>query len=258
MRNKTWILAMSLFLALPSHASEAPKRAPALQSHVYQPGEFAIIQNSLDDWNDKVVMITDVFEDGSVRVRMDDGTRSLVRKTKLEISLSPALPCMGTDKAKICENDKVYYPSGEVTMGIPSGSVEHVFANGKVLLRDGLHRIANLKDIGKETSCSPQKETICEGDYVMANGLRQNRQFSFEGPVEKVYTNGIVIVRSDHLWRYPIHVNNVVKRVATTNAEMPAGIISSRDVKEKIPSERVMPEIRTEDEYYDPNVLPAY
>lgn len=215
-------------------------------------GSFAIIQNSVEEWNDQIVQVTDLFEDGSVRVRLSDGASAFIRKSNIATSLSPAISCVNSHGTDICVGEKVYYPYQAVTIGIPEGKVEGVFENGRVAVRDGLLRTYDAGQVGKRVKCSPQKENICVDKYVLGNGYRQNTPFTFEGPVERVYSHGVVVVRSSAFWRFPIDVSAVVERIATTENEVTGAVISSREVADKVPA-RVTPEV----EPRDANSLPA-
>jgi hypothetical protein len=272
---KTRIYALILLLLTPyaAGATEAqvakPKgRRPAVAEQTdpnqdlckrVKVGGFAIIQNSVEEWNDEVVQITDLFEDCSMRVKLKDGSRAFIRRANLATSLALATPCADSHGTQLCVGDEVYYPMQAVTIGIPEGKLEGVFENGRVVVRDGLARVFDAGQVGKRVKCSPQKESICVDDYVLGNGYRQNTPFAFEGPVERVYSHGVVVVRSSAFWRFPIDVSAVVKRVATTENEVPGGVISSREVAEKVPA-RITPEVepRDADALPLPRVNPAW
>jgi hypothetical protein len=267
------LLSLCFFSAATAFASEAQVvkpsgRRPAFVEKVdpnqelfkrLKAGSYAILQNSVEEWNDLVVQVTDLFEDGSVRVLLPDGSRAFIRRSNLATSLSPAVNCKNSFSTDICVGDEVYYPNQAVTIGIPEGKVEGVFENGRVVIRDGLVRPYDITQVGKRVKCSPQKETVCVDDYVLGNGYRLNTPFTFEGPVERVYSHGIVVVRSSAFWRFPIDVSAVVERVATTENDVTGSVISSRSVADKLPA-RVTPEVepRDADSLPVPRVSPAW
>lgn len=273
---KTMIYAFVALFALFAAAGSAlagpqvvsPGRKPAYEAKQdpnlelckrLKAGGFAIIQNSVEEHNDEVVRIVDMFEDCSVRVQRADGSKMFVRRSNLATTLSPAAPCKTVNGCETCVGDEVFYPNQAVTIGIPEGKVEGVFDNGRVVIRDGLVRAFDITQVGKRVKCSPQKETICVDDYVLGNGYRLNTPFSFEGPVERVYCHGIVVVRSSAFWRFPIDVSAVVERVATTENDVSGGVISSRDVADKVPA-RITPEVepRDLDSLPQPRATPAW
>jgi hypothetical protein len=120
----------------------------------------------------------------------------------------------------ICEKQTVFYPSHSTTLGVPEGQVKYVFENKRVVVRDGVEQTFSLPEVGVELECSPEKATICRNTYVLGDGYRKGQRFDFEGPVEKVYSNGIVVVRSSAFWKFPIDVHSVTERVASTDQDI--------------------------------------
>jgi len=255
--NAPALLSLALLVSTPAFGAQpqvasSAARKPAMQEKVdpnravferLNPGSYAIIQNSVEEWNDKLVEVVDKFEDGSVRVKLvETGDKAFIRRSNLATSLSPSTKCKVSHKTEICVGDEVFYPNQAVTIGIPEGRLEHIFDNGKVVVRDGILRVYDAREVGKRVNCSPQKETICLNDYVLGNGYRGSTPFTFEGPVERAYSNGIVVVRSSAFWRFPIDVSAVVERIATTENEVSGAVISSREVREKVPA-KITPEL---------------
>jgi hypothetical protein len=198
-----------------------------------KPGSTLIIQNSLQGWENEVVKVVDLFEDGSVRVRLDNGRMVMVKARNLASTLSPEVECGDSHGTKICKTDEVFFPARSTSLELPEGPVKYVFANGAVVIRQGADFVFSLKDVGKSISCTPQRKAICVNDYVFADGYRQDRNFQFEGPVERAYTNGVVVVRSDRLWRFPIDVSAVKKRLASEDGVNMPAVITTRDTRVK-------------------------
>src|SRR5690606_8799231 len=113
----------------------------------------------------------------------------------------------------------------------PEAPVSHVFKNGTVAVRDGADFVMDLKQVGKSVECSPQRENICAGDHVRAEGYKLNQPIAFEGEIEKAYSHGVVLVRTGKLWRYPIDVSAVRKRIAAEAEEAvaPPAMISGKN-----------------------------
>jgi hypothetical protein len=246
-------LIVIFFSSLSGFAATAPTKATesTVQHPVYHAGMYAIIQNSTDSWTDQVVEISDVFEDGSVRVKLNDGTKAFIRSDTITKTLAPDVKCVDSHGVKICAGDKVYYPLHAASVAVPEATVDHIFSNGKVQVLAGLHHVFDIEEIGKETKCSPQKPSVCEGDYVVANGYRDARPFTFEGAVEKAYSNGIVMVASSYFWRFPVNVSGVVKRTETNDAQTTGSIIVSNAVGKSLGGTPYTPEVDT-GKSYDP------
>lgn len=255
--NAPVLFSLALFVASPAHAvmpmvAKGAVRKPATEQQVdpnrtvfekLAPGSFAVIQNSVDAWEDQLVQVVDKFEDGSLRVRLvESGEKAFIRSSNVATSLSPAAKCIVSHKTELCVGDQVFYPNQAITLGIPEGKLEHIFENGVVFVRDGGLRVYHAKEVGKSVNCSPKKETICVNDYVLGNGYRGTSSYTFEGPVERAYSNGIVVVRSSAFWRFPVDVSSVVERIATTENEVDGSVISSREVREKVPA-KITPEL---------------
>lgn len=187
-----------------------------------QLNDIAMIQNSTSEWNDEVVKVVEIYADGSRRVLRQNGEKVLVRKKNLAASLSPRsrTGCGPSHGTEICEGNSVFYPAHGTTLGIPEAKVKHVFENKRVVLTDGVDQPFSLNEIGVEVKCSPQKPSVCENTYVLGDGLRGGNRYTFEGPVEKVFSNGIVVVKSSAFWKFPIDVKAVNERVAATDSDI--------------------------------------
>jgi hypothetical protein len=222
------------------------------------PGDRAIIQNSIHELDDEVVEIVDKFEDGQVRVKRANGKIQFVRAKNLALTLSPEVECGDSHGTKICKGDTVFYPVRISSLNLPEAEVSHIFENGAVVIRDGGVFVFELKQVGKPSRCSPQKESTCMGDYVYASGFRDNRSFEFEGPVEKAYTNGVVIVRVNGLWRYPIDVHATKRRIASTAPdELSPAVITTHGTRGKDLPYPITPEIEPLDPVRADKVLDA-
>jgi hypothetical protein len=212
-----------------------------------KPGDRFIVQNSVHELDDEVVVVQDVFEDGSLRVKRGNGKRAFVRAQNLAATLSPEIDCGDSFGEKICRGDVVFYPVRSSSLEIPKAKVTYVFANGSVVVQDGAEFVFNLPQVGKLAKCSPQRESICVGDYVYAESFRKDEKFTFEGDVEEAYTNGVVLVKVNGRWRYPIDVTAVKERIATDNPIFNSGaVITTRTSrsKEAVP---VSPELEPND-----------
>ena len=248
--TRSYIITLFL-LSLSAHGQTSPAKASNVDRPTYHAGQFAIIQNSTDSWTDQVVQISDVFEDGSVRVRLSDGTKAFIRSDTILKTLAPDITCVDSHGTKICNGDKVYYPLHAASVAVPEAKVEHLFSNGKVEVLAGLHHVFNMDEIGKETACSPQKITICKGDYVVANGYKESRPFTFEGTVDKAYSNGIVLVASSYFWRLPVNVSGVIKRTETNDSQTTGAIIVNNNVGKALGGTPYTPEVDS-GKAYDP------
>jgi hypothetical protein len=210
-------------------------------------GDHFIIQNSLSDWQDEVVRLTDKFEDGRIKVELRSGRRAFVSERNLARTLSPELSCADSLGTQICQGDRVTYPSRASSMEIPDGEVLRIFANGSVLVKDGVNFIVPLRQVGKRTECSPQKPSLCVGDYVVAEAYRLDRRFDLEGPVRAIGSDGTAYVESDGVFLFPVHVNGLRERIASLDGEVSPAVIQSRSGREKVPF-RVMGEIESADD----------
>jgi len=223
-----------------------------------KPGDVFIIQNSVHELDDEVVIATDIFEDGTVRVKRSNGRRAFVKASNLASTLSPEVECGESHDVKVCKGDRVFYPVRTASLDVPEAPITHIFANGSILIRDGGEFIFDLKQVGKPLDCSPQREGICTGDYVFAEGFREDRKFNFEGPIEKAYTHGIVLVKVNGLWRYPIDVKAVKKRIASENPnDLGPNVISTRGSRAKDLPFTVIPEVEPLDPNLSDSVLDA-
>lgn len=194
-----------------------------------KPGDVFILQNSIQGWNNEVVSVVDKFSDGTIRVKLENGSLAVIRGSNLAEMLSPEVSCGDSHGVQICKGDSVFYPVRTSSLLLPEGPVAKVFKNGTVVVKDGADFYLDLDQVGKSVNCSPQKESICTGDYVLADAYKDTEKFSFEGPVEKVYTNGIAIVKVDNNWRYPIQATALVKRVASLDGASNPAVITSRE-----------------------------
>ncbi len=209
-----------------------------------KPGSKVIITNSLNEFEDNIARIVDKFEDGSVRVELANGKRYKIRGKNLSLTASPEVKCGKSFETEICKGDKVFYPSVSTSLYIPEAPVEHIFENGAVVVKDGAATfILDLQQVGKKVECSPQKMSLCKGDYVMAEGYRNNARFDFEGTVEEAYTHGKVLVKSDGFWLFPIDVEAVSERTETELAEKNPAVITSSGSRVKQIPYRVTEEI---------------
>lgn len=200
-------------------------------------GTYAIIRNSVQEWNDQVVRVIARFEDGSRKVQLDNGSVARIQFDNLH-TLSPETgKCCKSQGVNICKGDKVYHPLPSTSIGVPLGKVRRVFENCTLLVRDGLDFIYSSSQVGKAVDCSPQKESVCVGKIVYVEGFRNGRRYEFEGPVAQVFTNGTVLVRTG-LWLMP--VDAVAVKVQTESLysipteETTGAMISSRDGQRKI------------------------
>ncbi|MGE3263553.1 MAG: hypothetical protein AB7K68_17385 [Bacteriovoracia bacterium] len=205
-------------------------------------GTRAITQNSFGSWNNEVVKVIEVFDDNSVRLKFDNGRTPIVKFKNLSKNLSPAAPCGHSHGAEICKGDRVLYPLASASLMIPEAEVIEVFENNQALLRDGTDFQANLEQVGKATDCSPQKPSICQGSYVLAEGFNNGARHVFEGTVEKAYTHGPVLVRVSPTLLIPIDATAVKKRVAAEASVEDPAVLSNHGFHGK-PSYTVMPEL---------------
>lgn len=200
---------------------EKTQYAPTIEERLGL-GAKAIIQNSVPEWNDEVVTVVEIFADGSRRLKRENGEKVLVRRKNLERTLSPRsmTGCGDSHGTMICEGQMVFYPTRSTTLGIPEAKVKVVFDNGRTIINDGFDQPISLKEIGVEMECSPQKQSICRNAYVIGDGYSKGRHLEIEGPIEKIYSNGIVVVRASSFWKYPIDVKAVTERVAATDNDI--------------------------------------
>ncbi len=200
-------------------------------------GSWAIIRKSTSEWNDQIVRVTARYEDGARQVELTDGRKAHIRFENLN-TLSPETgKCCKSHGVDICRDDKVYHPVPSSSIGVPLGRVRRLFENCTALVRDGLDFVYDIRQVGKPVDCSPQKETVCVGKIVFAEGYRNGRRYSFEGPVDQVFTNGTILVRNG-LWFMPVDATTV--RVQTESLyslpeEATSGaVITSRDGQRKL------------------------
>lgn len=211
--------------------------------HRLQPGHTVIVQNSYPGWEDQIAEVTEKYDDGSVRIRLRNGKTGSVKATVLADTLSPEIEsgCGTSHGVRICKGEKVYYPARSTSLEIPEAPIGHVFENGTLTVKDGVEFVLDWKQVGKPVDCSPQKETICVGDHVHADGYKKDQPIAFEGNVEQAYSHGVVIVRTG-LWRFPIDVSALKKRIAVIEPG-PAVITERTPVKHLPANVKVAPEI---------------
>lgn len=197
-----------------------------------------MIQNSLREYNDKIARIEKKHKNGDMTIRLANGSRRLIRKQNIEYTLAVEASCLPSNGANICKGDSVYYPQAGIPLEIPEGKVEMIFENGKVLLLDGIKTFADISKLGKRVDCSPKKN-LCVNDAVTVEN--RLRGYSFDGQIDRAYTNGIVVVKGSDLWKYPTDIKSVHKRVATTENNAPAQAITSRN----FPLKKAAPEQTT-------------
>lgn len=200
-------------------------------------GSYAIIRNSTGDWNDEVVRITARYEDGGRKVELTDGRTGLIRFENLN-TLSPETnKCCKSHGVNICPNEKVYHPLPTTSIGTPLGTVRRMFENCSLVVRDGLDFIYDVRQVGKPVDCSPQKESVCVGKTVFVEAYRNGKRFAFEGPVDQVFTNGVVIIRSG-LWQMPVDATTVRVQTETLyslpDEKRDGAVVTSRDGQRKI------------------------
>lgn len=201
-----------------------------------QPGDTVMLQNTLEELNDQVAKVADKFEDCSLRVKLEDGKKMFVKLPNLTRVLSPETDdkCGLSHETRICRGDQVYYPTRSSSLSLPEGEVKYVFKNDSLVVRDGADFVLDLPQVGKSVKCCVQRPDVCVGDYVHAEGYRLDKKFNFEGKIEKCYSQGVVLVGSDLLWKFPIDVNAVKKRIAGVEDEDPA-VIQTRQSGRKLP-----------------------
>jgi hypothetical protein len=204
-------------------------------------GSYAIIQKSVEEWNNQTVRIIARFEDGSRKVELDNGTVARVQFNNLH-TLSPELPeagsCCPSHGVNICKDEQVYHPVPSSSIGVPLGKVRRIFENCAMVVRDGLDFVYDAEQLGKSVDCSPQKETVCVGKIVYVEGYRNGRRYEFEGPVEQVFTNGVALVRTG-LWSMPADAVSLKVQTDSLYSLPPekhtGAVITSRDGQRKIP-----------------------
>ena len=200
-------------------------------------GTWAIIRNSTEEWNNEVVRVTARYEDGARQIELTDGRKAHIRFENLNTLSPETSKCCKSHGVDICKEDKVYHPVPSTSIGVPLGRVRRLFENCTTLVRDGLDFIYDVKQVGKPVDCSPQKESVCVGKIVFAEGYRNGKRYAFEGPVDQVFTNGTVLVRSG-LWFMPVDATTV-KVQTDTLYSLPeeatnGAVITSRDGQRKI------------------------
>lgn len=219
-------------------------------------GGYAIVVNSVDDWNDQVVKITARYDDGSRQVQLDNGTYARVRFENL-YTLSPETEkCCKSNGVDICKGDMVWHPLPSTSIGVPNGKVLHIFENCSTVVRDGLDYVYQMRQVGKSVDCAPQKSSVCVGKVVYVEGWRDGKRYQFEGPVSQVFTNGTILVKTG-LWLLPTDAATAVVQTDTlrqVSNRSPASVIVGRDNNRSIPVP-VYPEIEPYDAHDAQDVI---
>ncbi|MGZ3703072.1 MAG: hypothetical protein ACXWSD_14915, partial [Bdellovibrionota bacterium] len=217
-------------------------------------GTYAIVRDSVEDWNDQVVQVTSRYDDGSRQVKLDNGTFARVKFNNL-VTLSPETgKCCKSNGVDICKGDLVWHPLPTTSIGVPQGKVLRIFENCSTVVRDGLDYVYQMRQIGKSVDCSPQKESVCVGKVVYVEGYRDGKRYQFEGPVSQVFTNGTILVKTG-LWLLPTDAATAIVQTDALNKasnRSPASI-GPRDGQREIPVP-VYPEIEPYDAH-DAQVL---
>ena len=144
-------------------------------------GNYAIVHDSVDDWNDQVVNVSARYDDGSRQVKLDNGTYARVKFDNL-VTLSPETgKCCKSNGVDICKGDVVWHPLPSTSLGVPQGTILRIFENCSTIVRDGLEYIYQMRQVGKSVDCAPQKDTVCVGKVVYVEGYRNGKRFQFEG-----------------------------------------------------------------------------
>ena len=207
-------------------------------------GNYAIVRDSVEDWNSQVVKVTARYDDGSRQVQLDNGSYARVKFDNL-ITLSPETgKCCKSNGVDICKGDLVWHPLPTTSIGVPQGKVMRIFENCSTVVRDGLDYVYQMRQVGKSVDCSPQKETVCVGKVVYVEGYREGKRYQLEGPVTQVFTNGTILVKTG-LWLLPTDASTAIVQTDTLHSpsnRSPASVIGSRDGQRSIPVP-VYPEI---------------
>lgn len=200
-------------------------------------GTYAIVRNSVMDWNDQVVRISARYEDGARQILLDDGRLARVSFENL-VTLSPETErCCKSNGAEICKGEKVYHPLASVSLGTPEGKVEKIFENCSMVVRDGLDYVYRSSQLAKAVDCSPQKDSVCVGKIVYVEGYKDGKRYEFEGPVELVLTNGLVLVKNG-LWLMPTEAAAATVQTESlfgvTEQNKAGMVVTSRDGQRKL------------------------
>lgn len=241
--------ALEVLASAPANSEkEAARQAKWKKLHTM--GTKVMVQNTIDDVvNYKTGEVVSLYSKGDIKIRLEDGKVMVVRAGNIMRSLAAPVESAKVGDVEFKVGEKVYYPSPTIAFEIPEGKIDTIFENGKVVIDDGILQVKELKQLGKESKCSPQDESICVDDYVLADSYKYGNGFSFEGTVSKIYSNGVVIVKSGN-WLHPISVNSVSKRIAATadDADNSGAVISTRAVKDSsgVPL-KISPELEPRD-----------
>lgn len=178
--------------------SAAAKKAAELKrlDEVLKVGTYAIIQKTVDEWNDEVVKVVARYEDGRRKVQRPNGGYLFVEPNNLHTLSPESTACCSSKGTEICNGDTVYHPQISSSIGLPEGKVLRTFENCNMVVRDGIEYIYEAAQLGKPTQCSPQKQNVCVGHVGYVQGYRNGNRYTFEGKVTNVYTDGTVLVEN--------------------------------------------------------------
>ena len=212
-------------------------------------GSYAIIRDSVDDWNDQVVKITARYDDGSRQVQLDNGSFARVKYENL-LTLSPETDqCCRSNDLDFCKNDTVWHPLPTASIGVPQGKIIRIFENCSAVVRDGLDYVYQMRQLGKSVDCAPQKDTVCVGKVVYVEGYRNGKRYQLEGPVTQVFSNGTILVKTG-LWLLPTDARTAIVQTDAlkqpSNRSPASAVLINRDGQRSIPVP-VYPEIEPYD-----------
>lgn len=242
------ICFLLLLFTLPARAEDAAARANEEVLQKLPIGAKALTQNSFGGWDDQVVEVVQLIDDQSVRVRYKSGATPRVQFKNLKKNLSPSKECGTSHGEKICRGQKVIYPQASVSLRIPEGEITEIFENNRCVLRDGDDMHFNLEELGVAKECSPQKPSICTGVSVLGEDYHGGEKFTFEGKVEKTYSNGLVLVRSGSSL-YQLQAEKV-KKIIAAEASLPAVVteqVAPKENTESLPAATSQPIDYSED-----------
>jgi hypothetical protein len=206
-------------------------------------GTYAIIQGSVEEWNNEVVRVVALYADGSRKVELANGKKARVAFANLNTLSPETTSCCESHGQKICKDQKVYHPMPSSSIGVPEGKVAKIFDNCTVMVHDGIDFVYSADQLGKPVDCSPERKAICKGRFVLVEGFVAGVPVSYEGPVLQVYTNGLVLVQNG-LFPMPVDVKALTLQTEALGPvkQMPA-VLTSREVSQKIIPTLTLPEL---------------